>query len=689
MFYSHTILARKSPLGTVWIAAHLERKIKKPQIDGIDIPSYAEFIMFPEVPIALRLSGHLLLGLVRIYSWKVNYLFHDCNRMLSTIRTAFASVQVDLPLHADHAPFDTITLPDTFRLDDINLDDAIRLIDTPDNHRKSLDQITLAEGDYLMIDLDEDARVELSAPGQSSHMGPEPTDEERLPPFHIDFGPSDNMDEEISVDPSQGNNSEAVNTSNINQADKAPDLPEIMREAPFEGPELNLPDIDEVNNDPMDVTEESSPFVSKNITPPALERTISPGQGGLSGTSIPNARGSTSTTYDNIEDVIPMDIGMPDFRIEPSPPRVQDEMNAQPVQGEMNAQPVQDEMNAQPVQDEMNAHPAQDKRRIRYDNEIVFSNAYMKRQIDGGELHRLVSKRRKLPQAAVDVWKFNRIRQKDGFLLDPLVHGMCATLRQTYERTFPHVIDPEAESGSVEHTPGVANDSIQDTHDHQLSPKSPGNTDAQPEHQFNQQAPRNSDGQPEPELNPKSPVNAEAQPESQINPQSPRNADGQPEPELNPKSPGEAGTSHFDDMPEIPRFSPQNIPSPIRDDNSPFKTPGAGGTPKSRLGETPASGTPADMSYMSPGQDSDPQVSPFPFNDELDGDLPEIPSLMSTPGVISTAGLWHSTSKIKWLRLHQMTNLVLKSYDYIDVEQEAAYGDIAVSVKPSLSGAKF
>jgi hypothetical protein len=41
MFYSHTILARKSPLGTVWIAAHLERKIKKPQIDGIDIPTYA------------------------------------------------------------------------------------------------------------------------------------------------------------------------------------------------------------------------------------------------------------------------------------------------------------------------------------------------------------------------------------------------------------------------------------------------------------------------------------------------------------------------------------------------------------------------------------------------------------------------------------------------------------------------
>jgi hypothetical protein len=41
MFYSHTILARNSPLHPVWVAAHLECKIKKPQIDGIDITSSA------------------------------------------------------------------------------------------------------------------------------------------------------------------------------------------------------------------------------------------------------------------------------------------------------------------------------------------------------------------------------------------------------------------------------------------------------------------------------------------------------------------------------------------------------------------------------------------------------------------------------------------------------------------------
>jgi cohesin complex subunit SCC1 len=81
--------------------------------------------MFPEVPIALRLSGHLLLGLVRIYSWKVNYLFQDCNRVITTIRTTFASVEIDLPVDVEPAPFDSITLPPTLNLDDLNLDDVI------------------------------------------------------------------------------------------------------------------------------------------------------------------------------------------------------------------------------------------------------------------------------------------------------------------------------------------------------------------------------------------------------------------------------------------------------------------------------------------------------------------------------------------------------------------------------------
>lgn len=78
----------------------------------------------PDVPIALRLSGHLLIGIVRIYSWKVNHLYSDCNRLVTDIRKAFASVPVDLPIEADHAPFESVTLPETFDLNALKLDES-------------------------------------------------------------------------------------------------------------------------------------------------------------------------------------------------------------------------------------------------------------------------------------------------------------------------------------------------------------------------------------------------------------------------------------------------------------------------------------------------------------------------------------------------------------------------------------
>ncbi|MCO5576937.1 hypothetical protein L7F22_030758 [Adiantum nelumboides] len=121
MFYSQFILAKKGPLGTIWIAAHLERKLRKNQVAETDIGVTVDSILFPEVPIALRLSGHLLLGVVRIYSRQVNYLFNDCSETLGKIKQAFHSADVDLPPEATTAPFHTITLPETFDFDELEL----------------------------------------------------------------------------------------------------------------------------------------------------------------------------------------------------------------------------------------------------------------------------------------------------------------------------------------------------------------------------------------------------------------------------------------------------------------------------------------------------------------------------------------------------------------------------------------
>ena len=42
--------------------------------------------MNPEVPLALRLSGQLLLGVVNIYKKKVLYLYEDCNDAMSKMQ---------------------------------------------------------------------------------------------------------------------------------------------------------------------------------------------------------------------------------------------------------------------------------------------------------------------------------------------------------------------------------------------------------------------------------------------------------------------------------------------------------------------------------------------------------------------------------------------------------------------------
>ncbi|XP_070031416.1 sister chromatid cohesion 1 protein 4 isoform X1 [Nicotiana tomentosiformis] len=146
MFYSQFILAKKGPLGTIWIAAHLERKLRKNQVADTDIGVSVDSILFPEVPIALRLSSHLLLGVVRIYSRKVGYLFDDCSEALLKVKQAFRSTAVDLPPEESKAPYHSITLPETFELDDFELPDNDTFQGNyVDHHVSSREQITLQD----------------------------------------------------------------------------------------------------------------------------------------------------------------------------------------------------------------------------------------------------------------------------------------------------------------------------------------------------------------------------------------------------------------------------------------------------------------------------------------------------------------------------------------------------------------
>ncbi|OJD13985.1 hypothetical protein AJ78_05622 [Emergomyces pasteurianus Ep9510] len=128
MFYSETLLSKTGPLARVWLSANLERKLTKSHILQSDIESSVSAIVDQgQAPMALRLSGQLLLGVVRIYSRKTRYLLDDCNEALMKIKMAFRLTNNnDLPSSVT-LPAGGITLPDVLTESDLfmNLDTSV------------------------------------------------------------------------------------------------------------------------------------------------------------------------------------------------------------------------------------------------------------------------------------------------------------------------------------------------------------------------------------------------------------------------------------------------------------------------------------------------------------------------------------------------------------------------------------
>ena len=85
-FHLINLVLLQGPLAKVWLAAH-ERKLTKAQLLQTSITRSTQAIVEQdEAPLALRLSGQLLLGVVRIYSRKARYLLDDCNEALMKIK---------------------------------------------------------------------------------------------------------------------------------------------------------------------------------------------------------------------------------------------------------------------------------------------------------------------------------------------------------------------------------------------------------------------------------------------------------------------------------------------------------------------------------------------------------------------------------------------------------------------------
>ncbi|GJN15325.1 hypothetical protein PR202_gb02226 [Eleusine coracana subsp. coracana] len=118
MFYSHQLLARKAPLGQIWMAATLHSKINRKRLDKLDIIQICEEILNPSVPMALRLSGILMGGVVIVYERKVKLLYDDVSRLLIEINQVWrmkpATDPTVLPRGKAQAKYESVTLADRF-----------------------------------------------------------------------------------------------------------------------------------------------------------------------------------------------------------------------------------------------------------------------------------------------------------------------------------------------------------------------------------------------------------------------------------------------------------------------------------------------------------------------------------------------------------------------------------------------
>ncbi|GAB2273165.1 hypothetical protein Dimus_007968 [Dionaea muscipula] len=111
--------------------------------------------MFPEVPIALRMSGFLLLGIVRIYSKKVEYLHRDCRLFQKQLLIAFIAPDINLLENAAQDQYEAVTLPETYQLDALELDVY------PSVDGISADQVPTEREPYVAITFDDDIMPDL------------------------------------------------------------------------------------------------------------------------------------------------------------------------------------------------------------------------------------------------------------------------------------------------------------------------------------------------------------------------------------------------------------------------------------------------------------------------------------------------------------------------------------------------
>ncbi|KAL5549731.1 hypothetical protein UlMin_004962 [Ulmus minor] len=482
MFYSQTFLGRKGPLGTVWCAAHLQHRLRKSHYMSTDIPSTVERIMFPEVPIALRMSGYLLLGVVRIYFKQVDYLQQDCSNFMTRLKNTYPIIELNLPEDARQAPVQAVTIPESLDLDAVNLDDDMHIDRAHDHHLRTYEDITLTDqisfgtsGQYITVSFDEEIFMDSSHPKEVPSSDPTAMDETAVPTAVVDSfddvpDPSnqigelnrrDNDDNTLPSSPRYEVPEDAVQDPGISNREK-----DKSKHSDDNSPE----DFQEI-----EVMREAVPDITLEHLPP-----ISPNHGN----DIIQPQGSVDVAMHEKEILSPIiedNLSFGEQILQPFQPNLGPGASGASLEEGLRINNTLVSFAIRSTPPVQQPPKPKRKRKQYYDEAPVLTNKFMKKALeDPSDIKR---KRRKIPCSTLGIWKLQNNLRKEQIFFQPSITGLCSDLGNIYNKDYLskkvqslRVASPDAQDLR---SPAPARDVMLDPG----APQSPpGATEVSPEH---------------------------------------------------------------------------------------------------------------------------------------------------------------------------------------------------------------
>lgn len=260
---------KQGPLAPVWMAANYEKKLTKQQFLNTNIVTSSQLLSQPitnSESITLRLSGQLLLGIVRIYSRKTKYLLDDVNDILFKLKNAFKHASGGVLLSSDTNNqtsssqrttvtnlnnillADQVTSFDLFYQDELRFDD-----DEPQNQ-----SLTIFGQDQSDIQMDMDDSIEYGRFNDFNDANNDMMNEDL--DFELDFETNnDNRDDSIDNSIEVGRNASTTIQNDFSLLDLDQDNDKFEL-----GFDLDTPLIEELNSP-------ATPEPNEPLTPPPSE----------------------------------------------------------------------------------------------------------------------------------------------------------------------------------------------------------------------------------------------------------------------------------------------------------------------------------------------------------------------------------------------------------------------------------